>query len=161
MATATMRRLYRFSEARAQLSALVDDAEKGVVSVVNRRGSPPVLVVDLARQAEALARAFPFAPEVIVGEDGVSIWVPELGVGGEGRDLTEAEQATAAVVLDYAVAWVEGLKAAPNHAQRWGWVARVQLADTPEGIHKLLFGREAVLYADESVVPKPNGHQIH
>jgi Antitoxin of toxin-antitoxin, RelE / RelB, TA system len=161
MAMTRARRRYRFSEARAHLSTLVDDAEKGVVSVVNRRGSRPVVVVDLVREAELLARAFQFAPEVISTEEGISIWVPELAVGGEGRDLAEAEQATVAVVLDYAAAWCEGLGAAPNHAHRWGWVVRVQLADTPEGIHELLFAEETVLFADESVSPEPNGHQIH
>lgn len=161
MATTEARRRYRFSEARAQLSTLVDDAEKGIVSVVNRRGSRPVVVVDLFREAELLARAFPFTPQVIPSEEGFWIWVPELAVGGEGEDLAEAEQATIAAVLDYAAAWCEGLGAAPNHAHRWGWVVRVQLADTPEGVRQLLFADETVLFADESVSPEPNGHQIH
>jgi hypothetical protein len=161
MATTRASRPYGFSEARAHLSTLVNDAEKGVVSVVTRRGSRPVVVVDLFREAELLARAFPFAPQVIPSEEGVWIWVPELAVGGEGEDLPEAEQATVAAVLDYAAAWCDGLGAAPNHAHRWGWVARVQLADTPEGVHQLLFADETVLFADESVSPEPHGHQVH
>jgi hypothetical protein len=132
---------FGFAVARRMLAALLDRVLSGNVAVIERRGARPVVLVDAQAHDKLLAQAFPFNPEVYFEDEGtVSIWLPELGVFGEGDNLDEAMDELVASVLDYVEAWQEsGLNRAPNHEARSGWVHRIQLADRPDAIRQLLF----------------------
>lgn len=127
------------TNARKMISGLMDIVSAGGLRVISRRKEAVAMVPAQALE-QLLAEAYPFKPEAYVdGESGVALWLPELAVGAEGDDLEEAQDALVDAVLDYVASWEEELRRAPNHAARFGWVYRVELAERPENIRRLLF----------------------
>jgi hypothetical protein len=127
------------SKAREMFSGLMDKVVAGSLRVVDRR-KDAVALVPAAAMDQLLAAAYPFKPEVYFdGESGVALWLPELAVGAEGEGLEDAQEALVNAVLDYVASWEEELRRAPNHAARFGWVYRVELAEQPDRIRQMLF----------------------
>lgn len=127
------------SKARGMISSLMDKVVAGSLRVISRRKEAVALVPAEAME-QLLAQAYPFHPEAYFdGESGVALWLPELAVGAEGDDLEEAQDALVNAVLNYVASWEEELQRAPNHAERFGWVYRVELAEQPDRIRRMLF----------------------
>ena len=127
------------THARKMISGLMDSVLAGGLRVINRRQESVALVSAKALE-QLLAEAYRFHPEVYFdGESGVALWLPELGVGAEADDLPEAQDALVGAVLDYVASWEEELRRAPNHAARFGWVYRIELAEQRDAIRLMLF----------------------
>jgi hypothetical protein len=127
------------TRARQGIHGLMDKVAAGSLRVISRR-KEAVALVPAGAMEHLLAQAYPFRPEVYFdGESGVALWLPELAVGGEGDDLDDAQDALVSAVLDYVASWEEELRRAPNHAARFGWVYRVELAEQPDAIRRMLF----------------------
>jgi len=130
----------KFSEARNDLSRVVDRVQAGEPAVIERRGVR-FLLTSLDEQREVLAGAFGFHPEVSFGEpDGVYLWLPELAVYGEGETLDEAEEDLVDEALVYVREWFDELHSAPNHFGNRGWVWRLAMADDRDAARHVLFG---------------------
>jgi hypothetical protein len=84
---------------------------------------------------------YPFNPDVRYHESGrVYIWLPEFAIHAEGADFDEAAADLVDEALFYVGDWEEGLASAPNHAERSGWVRRIQLNRSPHSVYRVLFG---------------------
>jgi prevent-host-death family protein len=130
----------KFSQARNDLSRVVDRVQAGEPAVIERRGVR-FLVTSLDEQRELLAGAFAFHPEVLSDGPGVGIVLPELSIHGEGDTLEEAEEDLVGAAIDYAGDWHDLLHTAPNHADRRGWVWRITLAEDRDAVRRIIFGR--------------------
>ncbi len=127
------------TQARQGIHELMTKVAAGGLRVISRR-KEAVAMVPAEAMEHLLAEAYPFKPEAYFdGESGVALWLPELGVGAEGDDLDDAQDALVSAVLDYVESWEEELRRAPNHAARFGWVYRVELAEQPDAIRRMLF----------------------
>ncbi len=129
---------YAFSAARKDFSSLYDRVEKGQTVVVERRGSPPLAVVDAQEQAALLAQACPFSVQVRVGKDFVAMWVEGLPLHAQAKDLDSATTELAQELVDYAEDWVRELRHAPNHRKALGFVRRIELAGSIEAVREML-----------------------
>ncbi|MGH8931392.1 MAG: hypothetical protein ACRDZO_12390 [Egibacteraceae bacterium] len=132
---------FKFSDARREFSSVYDRVSgDGAIVVVQRRGSPAVVMVPLDQLRADLAALYPFASEVLFEDDGsVSVWLPELTVYGRGADLDDAIDDLADEVEDYVEDWYARLRHAPNHAARIGWVRRIELAEDRDELRRMLF----------------------
>jgi hypothetical protein len=89
----------------------------------------------------AAARRFRFSPEVVSsGEGHTSIWLPELNVFGEGEDFDGAASDLVSEVRVYLEEWHADLRFAANHSAREGYVRRLELDPSSEGIYRAIFG---------------------
>jgi hypothetical protein len=130
----------KFSQARNDLSRVVDGVLAGTPVVIDRRGQR-VWVTSVDEQRELLAGCFQFHPEVRRGQpDGVYIWLPEFAIYGEAETLAEAEDDLLDEALLYVEEWLDELHAAPNHSNRRGWVWRLAMADDRETARRVVFG---------------------
>ncbi|MFA5786247.1 MAG: hypothetical protein WDA71_04550 [Actinomycetota bacterium] len=129
---------YAFSAARKDFSGLYDRVEKGQTVVVERRGSPPLAMVDAQEQAALLARVCPFSVQVRVGRDHVAMWVEGLPLHAQAKDLDSATTELAEELVDYAEDWVRELRHAPNHRKALGFVRRIELAGSVEAVREML-----------------------
>jgi hypothetical protein len=130
----------KFSEARRDMSRVVDRVEAGGIAVIERRGFK-VLLTSFDEASDLLAGAFDFHPVVYPGDDGsVAIWLPELAEYGTGDTLAEAEEDLIDAVLEYVADWYELFHDAPNHAGNRGWVLRLALADDRHAVRRIVFG---------------------
>ena len=136
--TPTMTRTYGFTAALRAMSKVADEVERGESVVITRRGSRFLLwKVEDAR--EALSRCYRFSPEVFFSESGVSIWLPELAVQGEGETLEKAQDDLIDAVIEYVEDWAEELRNYPDHADKAGWVHRLALTEGPGDLRETLF----------------------
>jgi len=134
---------YQFSVARADFKAVYDQAERGGVAVIDRRGSDPVALLRRDEMDSLLAERFPLEADVSFRDGGVSMWVPALPVHGEGADLDEAAANLADALFDYADLWDAELRHAPNHEANLGWVRRIQLyAGEPKALRHVIIGSD-------------------
>lgn len=68
-----------YSQARAVLADIYDDALQHRPTRITRRRADPAVLVSLADLVSLLDR-FEFTPEVLLEASAVSIWLPELAV---------------------------------------------------------------------------------
>jgi hypothetical protein len=129
----------QFTEAVRGMSRLANEVERGEPLVIERRSSR-FFMCSVEEVQDAL-RCYRFSPEVFFNDDdSVAIWLPELGLHGEGGTLGEAQADLLDAVCEYVEAWQESLRHAPNHAGRRGWVRRLQLAEGVDGLRAVVFG---------------------
>lgn len=83
-----------------------------------------------------------FSPQVMRAEDGVSIWLPEFALYGEGETYADAK----ADVLDEVRAYVQEYLAnadeyrrAPNRAQHFAHVVKALIAETRGELDAVIF----------------------
>jgi predicted RNase H-like HicB family nuclease len=114
-----------FTDARSSFKDILDTADRGGLTVVER-GSGSASVVNTTRLLQYLVRNNP-ANVQVVNEDGAwAMFVPGLPIAAEGATLNEATADLIEALREYAEDWEDHLQAAPNHAGNW---ALVQIID--------------------------------
>lgn len=131
----------QFSQAKASLSDVFDDVERGGARVVERRKSPRVAFLRADEIEELLSQHYAFSADVSRADDGtVTIWLNELAVYGRGATLAAAVDDLLDEVEDYVEEWEASLRHAPNHQQRRWWVHRLQLAGDRDELRRVILG---------------------
>lgn len=112
---------------RDHLKDVLDAAAEGRPASVTR-DQTRVAAVDADRLAYFLARVSPANAEVVAENDGWSIFIPGLPISADGATLDEALDEAVHALRDYAEAWSERLRLAPNHEANWGLVHIVEFS---------------------------------
>ncbi len=114
-------------EAREHFKDLLDAADEGRPATVTR-DERRVAAVDADRLVHFLTRLHPCGVQAVADGDGWSLFLPGVPVAADGATLEEAVEEMVDALRDYAEAWTERLRLAPNHEDNWGLVQIVTLA---------------------------------
>jgi antitoxin (DNA-binding transcriptional repressor) of toxin-antitoxin stability system len=114
-------------EAREHFKDLLDAAVDGRPAMVTR-DERRIAAVDADRLVSFLTRMRPSDVQAVADGDGWSLFLPGVPVAADGATIDEAVDEMVDALRDYAEAWVERLRLAPNHADNWGLVQIVTLA---------------------------------
>ena len=104
---------------REHIKDLLDAAAEGRPASVTR-DQTKVAAVDANRLAACLRLVRPARAEIVSEGGGWSIFIPGLPIAADGATLREALDEAVLALRDYATAWSERLRLAPNHAENWG-----------------------------------------
>jgi hypothetical protein len=118
-------------EAREHFKDLLDAADEGRPATVTR-DERRVAAVDADRLVYFLTRLHPSGVQAVADGDGWSIFLPGVPVAADGATIEEAVEEMVDALRDYAEAWTERLRLAPNHEDNWGLVQIVMLASDDE-----------------------------
>ena len=114
-------------DGRNHLKDVMDAAAEGRPASVTR-DQLRVAAVDADRLAYFLAKMCPARAAVVAEGGGWSIILPKLPVSADGATLDEALDETVDALRDYAEAWSDRLRLAPNHEDSWGLVQLIELS---------------------------------
>ncbi|KHL18342.1 UNVERIFIED_CONTAM: hypothetical protein LK11_06925 [Mumia flava] len=109
--------------AREHLEELLDAADAGRPAVVIR-DKRRVAAVDADRLVQFLTRHHPAGVQAGADGDGWSIVLPGTPVAADGATIDEAVEEMIDVLRDYAEAWIERFRLAPNHEDNW-WLVQI------------------------------------
>ena len=123
----TVRHFPSYSEARANLRGVLDAANSGVVTTLERDHTR-FAVVDGELLRSQLAALRPAGAVVTAEGGGWSAFLPGLPVSGEGEDLDAAIDDLIDALRDYATDWNDRLHVASNHQDNWSLAALVELS---------------------------------
>ncbi len=123
----TVRHFPSYSEARANLRGVLDAANTGVVTTLERDHTR-FAVVDGELLRSQLAALRPAGAVVTAEAGGWSAFLPGLPISGEGEDLDAAIDDLIDALRDYASDWNDRLHVAPNHQDNWAVAALVELS---------------------------------
>jgi len=112
---------------RDHLKDVLDAAEQGRPASVTR-DHRRVAAVDAGRLADVLRLLRPAQAGVVAENDGWSVVVPGLPIAADGTTLEEAVEEAVQALRDYAEAWSERLRLAPNHADNWPIVQIIEFS---------------------------------
>ena len=127
LADMTVRHFPSYSEARANLRGVLDAANSGVVTTLERDHTR-FAVVDGELLRSQLAALRPAHAVVTAEGGGWSAFLPGLPVSGEGDDLDAALDDLIDALRDYAADWNDHLHIAANHEANWAVAALVELS---------------------------------
>ena len=137
-------RVIPYSQARADLADIYDEALGHLPTRITRRRAEPAVLLSLEDFGRLVER-FAFTPEVRFEASSVSIWLPELAIWGRGaafadaqEDLMDEVDQLLALVVDDA-----RLRSAPNMLQRLPWLYRLMLAEDGDQRRAILFSTPA------------------
>ena len=114
-------------ESRSHLKEILDAAQIGCPTIIGR-GGRIVAAVDADRLVRFLMDVRPAGVETVTENHGWSLFIPGLPISADGNTLDEACDELIDALRDYADAWVERLRHAPNHSDNWGLVQLISLA---------------------------------
>ena len=123
----TVRHFPSYSEARANLRGVLDAANAGVVTTLERDHTR-FAVVDGELLRSQLATLRPAHAVVTAEGGGWSAFLPGLPISGEGDDLDAALDDLIDALRDYAADWNDRLHVAANHEANWAVAALVELS---------------------------------
>jgi len=123
----TVRHFPSYSEARANLRGVLDAANTGVVTTLERDHTR-FAVVDGELLRSQLATLRPAGAVVTAEGGGWSAFLPGLPIAGEGEDLDAAIDDLIDALRDYASDWNDRLHVAANHEANWAVAALVELS---------------------------------
>lgn len=139
MTTTVNTAVYSVGTARKNFKDVLDAAVEGrPVSVT--RDHHHVAAVDADRLTYFLTRLIPANAQMVPEADGWSIMLPNLPIAADGATLEEALDEMVDALRDYAEAWTNDLRLAPNHVDNWGLVQIIVLS-SDEGLKGWLRGR--------------------
>ncbi|WP_336276026.1 hypothetical protein [Nocardioides sp. B-3] len=119
------------SSAREHLKEVLDAAVEGrPVSVTRDRSR--VAAVDADRLAHFLRGVRPARAELASEAGGWSLFLTGVPVAATGDSVDEVMDAAVDALRDYAEAWVDRLRTAPNHRDSWSPVQLVELSSDDE-----------------------------
>ncbi|MDP9244221.1 MAG: type II toxin-antitoxin system Phd/YefM family antitoxin [Chloroflexota bacterium] len=133
-----------YSQARASLADLFEDAIEHLPTRIDRRRAAPAVLISL-EDLRTLLAGFDFHPEVLFESAAVGIWLPELAIWGRGGSFEDA-RADLLDEIDELLAQLAAsprLRAAPNIVEVLPWIFRLMLADTDDERRKMLFAHPA------------------
>lgn len=119
---------YNARSGREHFKDLLDAAAEGRPAAVTR-DTQRAAVVDADRLVHMLTRLRPSGAQVVPDGDGWTVFIPGLPIAADGVTLDEALDEMVDALRDYAEAWEERLRFAPNHEDNWGLVQIVEYAD--------------------------------
>lgn len=114
-------------QAREHFKDLLDAADEGRPATVTR-DNRRVAAVDADRLVSFLTRLHPSGVQAVADGDGWSLFLPGVPVAADGATIEEAAEEMIDALRDYAEAWTQRLRLAPNHENNWGLVQIVTLA---------------------------------
>ncbi len=114
-------------EGREHFKNILDAADSGRPTTVTR-DARRVAAVDADRLVHFLVGVRPSGAQVVAENDGWSIFIPGIPVAADGATLDEAVEDMIDALRDYAEAWSDRLRLAPNHVDNWGLVQIIALA---------------------------------
>lgn len=123
---------------REHLKDIIDAAAEGRPASVTR-DRVRVAAVDADRLAHFLTHVRPANAEVVSENDGWTVFIPGLPLAADGATLDEALDEMVLALRDYAEAWTQRLRLAPNHADNWGLVQIIEFS-TDAGLKAWLRG---------------------
>lgn len=131
-----------YTESRRRLREVLDAAEAGKPTGIERRGSK-VALVERDRLHELLAESWRLGrPEAVAEAGGWSVFLPGSPIAADGADLDEAVEEFIEALREYAHDWVERLRLAPNHEHMWPLVLFVSMSSDTE-IANWVHGRQS------------------
>ena len=116
-----------YSEARANLRGVLDAANSGVVTTLERDHTR-FAVVDGELLRSQLSALRPASAVVTAEGGGWSAFLPGLPISGEGADLDAALDDLIDALRDYVTDWNDRLHVAANHEANWAVAALVELS---------------------------------
>lgn len=116
---------------RDHLKDVLDAAYEGRPASVTR-DRHRVAAVDAGRLAHFLRLARPAQARVVAENDGWTVVVPGLPIAADGGTLAEALDEAVEALRDYADAWSERLRLAPNHSDNWPVVQIIEFSTDDE-----------------------------
>lgn len=135
----TLGRRYKARHARDHFRDVLNAAEAGSTVVILR--DRPVATVDAAILEELLAVAAPFRVLSSVSDDEVAFWTEDGLVHATGATMEEATEAFLVALVDYAAAWFDELRDAPNHEHNRLLALRIALnAGDHDAFVRAVFG---------------------
>lgn len=143
-----------YSEARAALADLFEDALAHLPTRIERRRAAPAVLIS-REDLRALLAGFEFHPEVLFEAGRVGIWLPELALWGHGSTFEDA-RAELLEEIDELLAQLAAsarLRGAPNIADRLPWIYRLMDAESDEERLELLFAEPAGTSQEEPRAP--------
>ncbi|MBE4719550.1 prevent-host-death protein [Pseudarthrobacter sp. AB1] len=123
---------------REHLKDVLDAAASGRPASISR-DDVRISAVDAARLVEFMAKVRPANAQLVPEAGGWSVFLPGLPIAADGATYDEALDEAVLALRDYADAWTERLRLAPNHANNWGLVQLVEAA-TDERLKAWLVG---------------------
>ena len=138
----SVRHFPSYSEARANLRGVLDAANSGVVTTLERDHTR-FAVVDGELLRSQLATLRPAHAVVTAEGGGWSAFLPGLPISGEGDDLDAALDDLIDALRDYAVDWNDRLHVAANHEANWAVAALVELS-TDEQLRSWLLTLDSI-----------------
>lgn len=121
-------RYHSMASAREHFGQMLNDAEKGNLSVVSRRGVDSALV-QVGRLRALLAHVIQrHEPQVVLENGSWVAFLPGLPLAVEESDLVTAVDALIEAAREYASDWQDHLHAALNHRDNVDFVQFVELS---------------------------------
>ena len=114
-------------EARGRFKDILDAAHEGRPVTVSR-SDVRVAAVDAERFVRFYSSVRPAGTQLVDEGGRWSIFIPGLPLAADGATVDEAIEEMIGALRDYAEAWTERLRFAPNHEDNWGLVQLVGLA---------------------------------
>jgi hypothetical protein len=114
-------------EARDNFKSLLDAADQARPAIISRNRQR-VALVDADRLVYTLMATNRTRVQAVAENDGWSLFMPGLPIAADGNDLDSAIAEFIEALRDYAEAWIERLRFAPNHAMNWDLVQMITLA---------------------------------
>lgn len=127
-----------YTHARRDLRSVLDAADLGVVTTVERDAETYVVVVAKDQRAN-LAALRPANAQVVAEGGGWALVLPGLPLHGDGRTFDDAVDDAVDALREYADDWNERLRTAPNHRQHRVVVELVELS-TDDELRRWLLG---------------------
>ncbi|MFJ5957655.1 type II toxin-antitoxin system HicB family antitoxin [Paenarthrobacter sp. NPDC092416] len=112
---------------RAHLKDVLDAAASGRPASISR-DDVRIAAVDAARLVEFMAKVRPANAQLVQEAGGWSVFLPGLPTAADGATYDEALDEAVLALRDYADAWNDRLRLAPNHSNNWGLVQMVEAA---------------------------------
>ncbi len=133
-----------YSQARAGLADLYDQALEHLPTRIERRRADPAVLLSL-EDFRTLLSQFAFAPEVLFEASSVAVWLPELAIWGRGSTFAEAKEDLLAEIDQLLALLAEDarLRSAPNMVERLPWIFRLMDAESDAEREALLFAAPA------------------
>ena len=133
-----------YSQARAGLADLYDNALQHLPTRIERRRADPAVLVSL-EDFKALLSQYAFAPEVLFEASSVAVWLPELAIWGRGSTFADAKEDLLAEIDQLLALLAEDarLRSAPNNVERLPWIFRLMYAEGDAEREELLFAAPA------------------
>jgi len=133
-----------YSEARAALADLFEDAIAHLPTRIDRRRASPAVLISLADLRSLLDR-FEFHPEVLFAPTAVEIWLPELAIWGRGESFEAAQGDLLDEIAELLaqLAASPRLRSSPNVVERLPWIFRLMHTDSDEERLGMLFAEPA------------------